>query len=64
MSTPKSSCDAALEVIDQRWGVKLKDSRIYAILSSMGLSHQKAHRDYENSTIEVQQEFVKTIKKS
>lgn len=53
-----------LEVIDQRWGVKLKDSRIYDILASMGLSHQKAHRDYENSNIEVQQEFVKTIKKS
>jgi hypothetical protein len=29
----------------------------------MGLSHQKAHRDYENADSEQQQKFVATIKK-
>jgi len=51
------------EVIHKRWGVELKDSRIYDILASMGLSHQKAHRDYENGNSEVQKEFVTTVKK-
>jgi len=52
------------EVIHKRWGVALKDSRIYDLLASMGLSHQKAHRDYEHSNREVQREFVTTVKKS
>ena len=52
------------EVIQQRWQVELKDSRIYDILKEMGLSHQKAHRDYENADIEQQQKFVTTIKKN
>lgn len=36
-------------VIEQRWGVSLKDSRIYEILDSLKLSHQKANRDYANA---------------
>jgi transposase len=51
------------EVLYQRWEVSLKDSRIYDILADLGLSHQKAHRDYENGDPEVQKEFVATIKK-
>jgi transposase len=51
------------EVIHQRWQVELKDSRIYDILKEMGLSHQKAHRDYENADSEQQQKFIATIKK-
>lgn len=51
------------EVIRQRWQVELKDSRIYDILKEMGLSHQKAHRDYENADKEQQQKFIATIKK-
>lgn len=39
------------KVIEQRWGVSLKDSRIYEILDSLKLSHQKAHRDYANADI-------------
>jgi transposase len=31
-----------VEVIKQRWDVDLRDSRIYAILKELGLSHQKA----------------------
>ena len=51
------------EVIQHRWEVELKGSRIYDILKELGLSHQKAHRDYENADSEQQQKFVVTIKK-
>ena len=51
------------EVIKQRWDVDLQDSRIYAILKELGLSHQKAHRDYENADPLVQQEFVLSLKR-
>ena len=51
-------------VIEQRWGVSLKDSRIYEILGSLKLSHQKAHRDYANADKERQKEFVATFKKT
>jgi transposase len=51
------------EVIQKKWEVELKDSRIYDILKEMGLSHQKAHRDYENADKEQQQKFIATIKK-
>ena len=53
-----------IEVVNQRWGTKLKDSRIYDILKEIGLSHQKAHRDYENGDPKAQQEFVTTLKKN
>jgi transposase len=51
-------------VIEQRWGVSLKDSRIYEILDSLKLSHQKAHRDYANVDEESQKEFTATLKKT
>jgi transposase len=69
-----------IEVIYARWGIEIKDSRIYDILKEMRLSHQKAdarpsgsptrkahqaaHRDYENSDPQVQKEFVATVKKN
>jgi transposase len=61
-----------IEVIYARWGVEIKDSRIYDILKEIGLSHQKAHRDYEDSDAQVQsvaghppsKEFVDTVKKN
>jgi len=52
-----------IEVVNQRWDIQLKDSRIYDILKEIGLSHQKAHRDYENADQQAQQEFSTTIKK-
>ena len=52
------------EVIKQRWEVDLKTSRIYEILSELGLSHQKAHRDYANASPEKQKEFVEILKKN
>jgi hypothetical protein len=42
----------------------VKTSRIYEILDNLNLSHQKAHRDYENASPEKQKEFVKMLKKS
>ena len=53
-----------IEVINQKWNVQIKDSRVYDILKEIGLSHQKAHRDYENSDPKAQREFVSTLKKT
>ena len=53
-----------IEVVNQRWNIQLKDSRIYDILKEIGLSHQKAHRDYENADQQAQQEFITKIKKT
>jgi transposase len=53
-----------IEVVNQRWNIQLKDSRIYDILKEIGLSHQKAHRDYENADQQAQQKFITTIKKN
>jgi len=52
-----------IEVIQKRWDIELKDSRIYDILKEIGLSHQKAHRDYLNADPEAQRQFVVTVKK-
>lgn len=52
------------EVIKQRWDVELKDSRMYDILHELGLSYQKAHRDYANADTEVQLAFGKQVKKN
>lgn len=43
------------QVIEQRWGVCLKANRIYEILHSLGLSHQRGHRDYANADRQAQQ---------
>lgn len=52
------------EVIEQRFGVALKDSRIYELLSELGLSYQRAHRDYANAEPNAQKEWVETVKKT
>lgn len=51
-------------VLKQKWGVELKDSRIYEILDSLNLSHHQAHRDYANADKELQLQFVETLKKN
>ncbi|MGR3279249.1 IS630 family transposase [Acaryochloris marina NIES-2412] len=50
-------------VIEQRFEVQLKDSRIYELLSELGLSYQRAHRDYANADPQAQQEWVAAVKK-
>lgn len=52
------------EVIDQRFGVQLKDSRIYELLAELGLSYQRAHRDYANADPKAQKEWVEVVKKT
>lgn len=51
-------------VIEQRFEVPLKDSRIYELLCELGLSYQRAHRDYANANPQAQQEWVATVKKT
>ena len=50
-------------VIELRWGVKLKTTRIYEILNELNLSYQKAHRDYANASQEQQKTFILSLKK-
>ena len=52
------------EVIAQRFEVQLKDSRIYELLEKLGLSYQRAHRDYANADPIAQQEWIETVKKT
>lgn len=52
------------EVIARRFQVRLKDSRIYDLLNKLGLSYQRAHRDYANANIKAQKEWVNTVKKT
>ncbi|BDM80309.1 hypothetical protein AM10699_31770 [Acaryochloris marina MBIC10699] len=51
-------------VIEQRFEVQLKDSRIYELLSELGLSYQRAHRDYANADLNAQKEWVAAVKKT
>ena len=52
------------KVIAQRFKVQLKDSRIYELLHELGLSYQRAHRDYANANPKAQKEWVDTVKKT
>lgn len=52
------------QVIAQRFEVQLKDSRIYELLDELGLSYQRAHRDYANADPKAQKEWVNTVKKT
>ena len=45
-------------VIELRWGLRLKTTRIYEILNELNLSDQKAHRDYANASQEQQKTFI------
>lgn len=52
------------QVIQQKWGVSLKDSRIYEILKELKVTYQKAHRDYANANKAEQGEFTEDLKKT
>jgi transposase len=52
------------KVVKLIFDIELKDSRIYEILNELGLSHQKAHRDYDNADKEKQKEFQSNLKKN
>ena len=51
-------------VLELRWGVKLKRTRIYEMLNELNLSYQKAHRDYANASEEQQKTFISNLKKN
>lgn len=51
-------------VIEQQFGVGLKNSRIYELLGELGLSYQRAHRDYANANLKAQKEWVDLVKKT
>jgi transposase len=50
--------------LKEYWGVEYHTSRIYEILSALGLSHQKAHRDYLEANPSKQRAYAKRLKKS
>ena len=52
------------EMLLRRWGVGLKDSRIYELLKELGITHQRAHRDYANADPQKQKAFVEDFKKN
>lgn len=51
------------EVIERQFGVGLKDSRLDELLDSLGLSYQRAHRDYAKADPKAQKEWVEVVKK-
>lgn len=75
MITDQQPCDVGLdayiwtaalikELIKQEFAVDYQTSGIYKLLSRLGLSHQKAHRDYANASKEEQRAFIDTLKKT
>ena len=53
-----------MQIIEQKWNVKLKDSRIYEIIQELNLSYQRSHRDYANADKIKQKQFVEVLKKT
>lgn len=53
-----------MQFLLENWGVEYQTSRIYEILSELGLSHQKAHRDYLDADPKKQRKYGKILKKS
>lgn len=58
------TAEIMIEVIQSRWNVSLKSSRVYEILEELGLSYQRAHRDYAPPDKEAQKAFVEKVKKN
>ena len=53
-----------IQMIEQKWNVRLKDSRIYEIIQELNLSYQRSHRDYANADKIKQKQFVELLKKT
>ena len=75
MITDQQPCDFGLDayiwtaalikdLIKQEFEVDYQTSGIYKLLYRMGLSHQKAHRDYANASKQEQMAFIDTLKKT
>lgn len=51
------------ELLRNKWGVALGNTRLYAIFDELGLSHQRAHRDYGPAKPGQRAEFVRKLEK-
>jgi transposase len=51
-----------VQVLKSRFNVDMKDSRVYEILAELGLSYQRAHRDYANADPQAQKDWVNVKK--
>jgi transposase len=51
-------------LVKQAFGIAYQPSGIYKLLDRMGLSHQRAHRDYGNADKQEQAQFIAQLKKS
>lgn len=49
--------------LEQKWQIHLGEGRIYQLLDELGLSHQRAHRDYQPAQPAQQAAFVQELKK-
>ena len=52
------------DLIEKKWGVKFKKTRVYEILNQLGLSYQRAHRDYANADTDKQRAYIEKVKKN
>ena len=58
------TAEIIIAVIQMKWNITFKSSRIYEILDEVGLSYQRAHRDYANADKAEQKAFVEVLKKT
>lgn len=52
-----------MELLRSKWDVALRPTRLYEIFDELGLSHQKAHRDYGPARPGQRAEFVRALGK-
>lgn len=51
------------ELLGKKWGLRLGRTRLYEIFDGLGLSHQRAHRDYGPSKPAQRAGFVGDLQK-
>jgi transposase len=52
-----------MELLRSKWNVALHPTRLYEIFDELGLSHQKAHRDYGPARPRQRAAFVRALEK-
>ena len=60
---PMRPAPCARQWLDEKWHVALGATRLYGIFDELGLSHQRAHRDYGPGRPGERAEFVEALKK-
>jgi transposase len=51
------------QLLGEKWGLSLSANRLYEIFDELGLSHQRAHRDYGPAKPAERADFVKALEK-